>query len=315
VAEADESDASFLHLMPVMAVVTNVDADHMETYGGDFDRLRAAFLEFLHRLPFYGLAVLCVDDPVVAGLLPQVSRPVLTYGLDRGADLYATDVSQDGLRTRFRAIRSGVPGSFEVALNLPGRHNVLNALAAIAVGLELGVSGPAIARALESFQGIGRRFQVHGEVDGPRGRFLLVDDYGHHPRELAATLQAARASWPHRRLVVAFQPHRYTRTRDLFDDFAQVLCVVDVLLLLDVYPAGEPPIPGIDGRALARAIRARGRVEPVFVADASVLRDALAAVVEEGDVVLTLGAGDIGAVAPRIAGGALGGPGPAGGAA
>jgi UDP-N-acetylmuramate--alanine ligase len=301
VAEADESDASFLHLLPVMAVVTNIDADHMETYGGDFDRLRAAFLEFVHRLPFYGLAVVCTDDPTVAGLLAEISRPVLSYGFDPGADLYATDVRQDGLRTRFRAVRPASAEVLEVTLNLPGRHNVLNALAAVAVGRELGVPGAAVCRALEAFEGIGRRFQVYGEVQGPRGKVLLVDDYGHHPRELLATIAAARASWPERRLVVAFQPHRYTRTRDLLDDFAQVLCEVDVLLLLDVYPAGEAPIPGIDGRALARAIRARGRVEPVFVPEAADLPGALAAVVAAGDVVLTLGAGDIGSVAPRLA--------------
>jgi len=306
VAEADESDASFLHLLPVMAVVTNIDADHMETYGGDFDRLRGAFLQFLHRLPFYGLAVLCVDDPTLAGLLDEVSRPVLSYGLDPGADLYAADVRQEGLRTRFRAVRRPAGEVLEVTLNLPGRHNVLNALAAIAVGRELGVPGHAVCRALETFEGIGRRFQVYGEVDSPRGRVLLVDDYGHHPREVAATVAAARAGWPGRRLVVAFQPHRYTRTRDLLDDFAQVLCEVDVLVLLDVYPAGEPPIPGVDGRALARAIRARGRVEPVFVAEVEDLPEALAAVLADGDVVLTLGAGDIGGVAPRIAATGLG---------
>jgi UDP-N-acetylmuramate--alanine ligase len=305
VAEADESDASFLHLLPVIAVVTNIDADHMETYGGDFDRLRGAFLEFLHRLPFYGLAVLCADDPVVAALVPQVTRPVLTYGLAPDCDLYATAVRQEGLTTRFRAVRPAAGEELEVTLNLPGRHNVLNALAGIAVGLELGVPGEAIGRALEGFQGIGRRFQVYGEVDAPGGQVLLVDDYGHHPREIAATVEAARASWPGRRLVVAFQPHRFTRTRDLLDDFAQVLCEVDVLLLLDVYAAGEAPIPGVDGRALARAIRARGRVEPVFVAGADELPQALARVLVGGDVVLTLGAGDIGAVAPQIAAGAL----------
>ncbi len=311
VAEADESDASFLHLLPVVAVVTNIDADHMETYGGDFDRLRGAFLEFLHRLPFYGLAVLCADDPVLRGLIGEVSRPVLTYGLGPEADLYATDVRQDRLQTRFRAVHRATGEALEVTLNLPGRHNVLNALAAIAVGRELGVSGEAVCQALESFQGIGRRFQVYGPIPAGAGQVLLVDDYGHHPREIAATVQAARASWPERRLVVAFQPHRYTRTRDLLDDFAGVLSEVDVLVLLDVYPAGEPPIPGVDGRALARAIRARGRVEPIFVPEARDLPGVLAGVVADGDVVLTMGAGDIGAVAPRLAAAGL----PAGGGA
>jgi UDP-N-acetylmuramate--alanine ligase len=311
VAEADESDASFLHLLPVVAVVTNIDADHMETYGGDFDRLRAAFVEFLHRLPFYGLAVLCVDDPVLRGLLGEVSRPVLTYGLSPDADLHATDVRQDRLQTRFRAVHRATGEALDVALNLPGRHNVLNALAAIAVGRELGVAGEAVCRALESFQGIGRRFQVYGPISAGAGNALLVDDYGHHPREIAATVQAARAGWPERRLVVAFQPHRYTRTRDLLDDFAGVLSEVDVLLLLDVYPAGEPPIPGVDGRALARAIRARGRVEPIFVAETRDLPGVLAGVLADGDVLLTMGAGDIGAVAPRLAAGGL----PAGGGA
>jgi len=305
VAEADESDASFLHLLPVVAVVTNIDADHMETYGGDFDRLRGAFLEFLHRLPFYGLAVVCVDDPVLRGLAPEVSRPLLTYGLEPTADLYANGIRQDGLRTRFQAIRQATGETLEVVLNLPGRHNVLNALAAIAVGRELGVPADAVCRALEAFEGIGRRFQLYGDLETPAGRVLLVDDYGHHPREIAATLQAARASWPDRRLVVAFQPHRFTRTRDLFDDFAQILCEVDVLLLLEVYAAGEAPIPGVDSRALARAIRARGRVEPIFVADTADLPRALGGVVLAGDVVLTLGAGDIGAVSAQLAAGAL----------
>jgi UDP-N-acetylmuramate--alanine ligase len=301
VAEADESDASFLHLHPVVAVVTNIDADHMETYGGDFERLRGAFLEFLHQLPFYGLAVLCVDDPVVRATVAEVTRPVLTYGLDEGADLYATDLTPSGLQTRFRAVRAATGESLPVTLNLPGRHNVLNALAAVAVGRELGVEPAAVCRALERFEGIGRRCQVYGEVETPAGRVLLVDDYGHHPREVAATVQALRASWPGRRLVVAFQPHRYTRTRDLLDDFAQVLSEVDVLLLLEVYPAGEPPIPGVDGRALARAIRARGRVEPVFVPELEELPRDLARVVAAGDVILTLGAGDIGSMAPRLA--------------
>ena len=313
VAEADESDASFLHLLPVVAVVTNIDADHMDTYGGDFDRLRAAFLEFLHRLPFYGLAVLCVDDPVVRALLGEVSRPVLTYGFSLEADLRAVDVRQERLQTSFRAVRGATGEALDLVLNLPGRHNVLNALAAVAVGRELGVSGEAIGQALGSFQGIGRRFQVFGPVAAGTGQVLLVDDYGHHPREIAATIQAARASWPDRRLVVAFQPHRYSRTRDLIDDFAGVLSEVDVLVLLEVYAAGEAPIPGVDGRALARAIRARGRVEPIFVAETRELPGVLARVVADGDVLVTMGAGDIGAVAPRLAADGLV-PAPGGGA-
>jgi UDP-N-acetylmuramate--alanine ligase len=292
-----------------MAVVTNIDADHMETYGGDFGQLERAFLDFLHQLPFYGLAVLCADDPVVRGLLPEVTRPVLTYGLDERADLYATEVRQSGVQTRFRAVRGATGETLDLTLNLPGRHNVLNALAAVAVGRELGVDAQAIGQALAGFQGIGRRFQLYGEIATPAGPVLLVDDYGHHPREIAATLQAVRASWPGRRLVLAFQPHRYTRTRDLFDDFAQVLSETDVLLLLEVYPAGEAPIPGVDGRALARAIRARGRVEPVFVPAVEDLPRDLSRVVAGGDVVLTLGAGDIGTVAPRLAAAGLAGEG------
>src|SRR5512139_671851 len=241
VAEADESDASFLYLQPMMAIVTNVDADHMATYGGDFDRLRRTFVEFLHHLPFYGLAVLCVDDPEVRGLLPEVTRPVLRYGTSDDADWRAIDIRREGLQTHFAAMaRDGL--RIDVTLNLPGRHNVLNALAAIAVARELGVEAPAIQRALHGFQGIGRRFQVAGRCQRPDGEILLVDDYGHHPREIAATIDALRDGWPERRLVLAFQPHRYTRTRDLLDDFAQVLSRADVLVLCEVYPAGETPI-------------------------------------------------------------------------
>ncbi len=300
VAEADESDASFLHLQPVVAVVTNIDADHMGTYGGDFQRLREAFVEFLHRLPFYGLAVLCLDDPVLKAMVPSVPRQVLTYGLDTAADLYATDIRQTAARTSFRIVRAQTDEALSVELNLPGRHNVLNALAAVAVAHELGVKDADIRGALADFQGIGRRFQVYGEVRTPAAGVLLIDDYGHHPREVAATLQAIREGWPDRRLVVAFQPHRYTRTRDLFEDFARVLCEADVLLLLDVYGAGEDPIPGADGRALCGAIRARGQINPVFVPGVAELPGALEGVVADGDVLLTLGAGDIGQAAGRL---------------
>ncbi len=305
VAEADESDASFLHLQPVMAVVTNIDADHMETYGGDFERLKATFREFLHHLPFYGLAVMCSDDPVVRDLLPAIAKPVLRYGTEESADLRAIDITQSGSRTHFTVVRReprvGESDELAVTLNLPGKHNVLNALAAIAIAREMGVEDAAIQRALAEFQGIGRRFQRYGELATPAGRVLLVDDYGHHPREIAATLQAMRAGWPQRRLVVAFQPHRYTRTRDLFEDFAQVLSEVDVLVLLDVYPAGEAPIAGADGRSLARAIRLRGQVEPVFVSAVAELPATLAGVLHEGDVLLTLGAGSIGAAGAELA--------------
>ncbi len=302
VAEADESDASFLYLQPSMAVVTNIDADHLSTYGGDFEQLRRTFIEFLHHLPFYGLAVLCLDDPVIRDILDEVTRPVTTYGLDAGADVHATDVRQVGARTHFRAHRKEHADALSITLNLPGRHNVLNALAAIAVATELGVSDTDIQKALTDFQGIGRRFQIAGEITTPAGKVLLIDDYGHHPRELAPTIAAARAGWPDRRLVVVFQPHRYTRTRDLFDDFAQVLSEADVLVLCEVYAAGEAPIAGADGRALARGIRARGQVDPVFVDDLETLPAVLDDLLADGDLLLTLGAGDIGAAAQRLAG-------------
>ena len=297
VAEADESDASFLHLSPMIAAVTNIDADHLETYAHDFRKLRAAFIEFLHRLPFYGLAVMCIDDPVVRELLNDVGRPVLTYGFAEDADLRACDLRPQDSGTRFAVcFADGDRGMRreEFHLNLPGRHNVQNALAAIAIGRELGVSFDAVRNALSGFGGVGRRCEPHGELPLPDGRFALVDDYGHHPREIAATFQAMRAAHPQRRLVVAFQPHRYTRTRDLFEDFAAVLAEADALLLAEVYPAGEAPIEGADGRALARAIRARGQVEPVFVASVAELPDALAHVLRDGDLLLTMGAGDIG---------------------
>ncbi|MEO5596185.1 MAG: UDP-N-acetylmuramate--L-alanine ligase [Lysobacteraceae bacterium] len=299
VAEADESDGSFLRLNPHIAVVTNIDADHLENYGNDFDRVRAAFSEFLHRLPFYGLAVLCIDDAEVAALAAEVPRHLLTYGFDAKADVRAQDVQQSGGRTSFNLC---LPDGEQcpVTLNLPGRHNVQNALAAAAIGWQLGVDAAAIAHALDTFQGISRRFNLLGEIDFGNGKALLVDDYGHHPSELAAVFAAARDGWPQRRLVVGFQPHRYTRTRDLFDEFAAVLSGVDALVLTEVYPAGEAPIVGADGKALARAIRTRGRIDPVLVGSARELPGVLRDVLADGDLLLLLGAGDIGAVAQAL---------------
>ena len=293
VAEADESDASFLYLQPMLAVVTNIDADHLGAYQGDFARLRASFLEFLHHLPFYGLAVLCVDDPEIRRLLDQVTRPARTYGYSADADVRATDVVQRGLRTQFK-VRIGNEAPFAVELNLPGRHNALNALAAIAVALELGVSRAAVIRSLAEFAGIDRRFQPCGELILGDGRVSLVDDYGHHPREIAAVLRAAREGWPGRRIVLAFQPHRYSRTRDLFEDFARVLSAADALLLTEVYAAGEAVIAGADGRSLCRAIRARGQIDPVFALSVEELIELVPDVVRDGDLLITLGAGSIG---------------------
>lgn len=300
VAEADESDASFLYLQPMIAVVTNIDADHMTTYEGDFSRLRDTFVEFLHHLPFYGLAVLCLDDPVVREILPEIARPVRTYGFSPAADVYATDVRQDGLNNYFQVVQRESGKRLAISLALPGRHNVLNALAAISVAWELGVTDAAIQQGLAAFQGIGRRFQLQGEIALGERLITLVDDYGHHPREVAATLQAARATWPDRRLVVVFQPHRYSRTRDLFEDFSKVLSSVDFLLMLEVYAAGEKPIPGADTRSLCRAVRARGQVDPVFIERPDELLGTLRGVLKDGDVLLTLGAGDIGAIAAAL---------------
>jgi UDP-N-acetylmuramate--alanine ligase len=308
VAEADESDASFLYLKPMMAVVTNIDADHLGAYGGDFHRLTDTFVEFLHHLPFYGLAVLCADDPMVMAVLPAVSKPVLTYGLDGQGDLCARDIRYEGMRTRFRVARRDEPAWLEVALNLPGRHNVLNALAAIAVASELEVGEAAIERGLRRFQGISRRFQPLGEVLVGGKRVRLIDDYAHHPREIEATLRAIRSGWPGSRIVVTFQPHRYTRTRDLFDDFAKILSAVDGLVLLEVYSAGEAPIVGADSRALCQAIRAWGGAVPVLVTDRSDLGRVLGTVLRDGDILLTLGAGDIGSVASTLVQGESLGP-------
>jgi len=299
VAEADESDASFLHLQPMIAIVTNIDNDHLVTHGGDFEKLKQSFVEFLHNLPFYGLAVLCSDDEVVRGILPQVGRPTVRYGLGEEADLRAVSLVREAGTTRFEAIRAGRP-PLPVALNLPGLHNVRNALAAIAVATELEVEDAAIQRALAGFQGIGRRLEVVGDVATKAGRITLVDDYGHHPTEIEATIDAARQAWPGRRLVLAFQPHRYTRTHDLIDDFGRALSAADALLVTEVYAAGEEPIANADGRAICRAVRGRGRLEPVFVEDVRELAAALAAVIADRDVVLTMGAGSIGAVAHEL---------------
>jgi len=300
VVEADESDASFLHLQPVIAVVTNIDADHMETYQHDFGRLKASFVRFLQNLPFYGAAILCADDPNVREILPLVSKPVLTYGTTADCTLRAEAIAHERGRMRFRVPRpAGKP--LEVTLNLPGRHNVLNALAAIAVGLEVSIPEKAILKALAEFRGVARRFQICGEVplEGG-GAFTLVDDYGHHPAEMAATLEAARGAFPGRRIVLAFQPHRYTRTRDLFEDFVRVLSTADALLLADVYPAGEAAIVAADGRSLARALRVAGKLEPVFVEDIAAMPAAIRRVARNGDVVLNMGAGSIGNVPAQM---------------
>jgi len=301
VAEADESDGSFLRLNPLVAIVTNIDADHLENYGGDFARVQAAFSEFLHRLPFYGLAVLCIDDPEVAKLASETPRHVTTYGLSPEADVRAERVRQSGAAMQFElCLPDG--SRTEAELALPGLHNVQNALAAAAVGWQLGVEPGKIANAFRQFAGIGRRFNVLANARLPRGgSATLVDDYGHHPRELAAVFAAARGGWPDRRLVVAFQPHRYSRTRDLFDDFAAVLSEVDALVLTEVYPAGEAPIAGADAKSLARAIRTRGRVDPVVVNAAGELAGVLPDLLQDGDLVLLMGAGDIGAAAQALA--------------
>ncbi|MEO8135342.1 MAG: UDP-N-acetylmuramate--L-alanine ligase [Betaproteobacteria bacterium] len=301
VAEADESDASFLVLQPSLAVITNIDADHMETYGHDFERLKQAFVDFSQRLPFYGTAVLCVDDPHVRSILPRITKPIVTYGTGDDAQLRAIDIAHDGGRMRFTAIQRGFD-DLAVVLNLPGTHNVLNACATIAVAREVGVGNAAIARALAAFTGVGRRFQRYGELaaaDG--GTFTLVDDYGHHPVEMAATIAAARGSFPGRRLVLAFQPHRYTRTRDLFEDFVRILSTVDVLLLSEVYPAGEAPVVAADGRALTRAVRVAGKVEPIFIEQIGEMPQAILDVARAGDVVIAMGAGSIGQVAANLA--------------
>ncbi|MDE1952301.1 MAG: UDP-N-acetylmuramate--L-alanine ligase [Betaproteobacteria bacterium] len=303
VVEADESDASFLNLLPVMAVVTNIDADHMDTYGHDMARLRQAFVEFIARLPFYGAAILCVDDPGVRAILPFVSKPVTPYGLNEDAQVRAVDLRADGGCMHFTALRRNgvVLPPLAVTLNLPGLHNVRNALAAIAVAAELGVDDAAVVKALAEFHGVGRRFQRYGEIGLPAGgHFTLIDDYGHHPVEMAATLEAARGAYPGRRIVLAFQPHRYTRTRDVFEDFVAVLGQADAVLLAEVYAAGEPPIVAADGRSLARAVRVAGKTEPLFVDDIKAMSQAILDVARDGDVVLCMGAGSIGTVPQQV---------------
>jgi UDP-N-acetylmuramate--alanine ligase len=309
VAEADESDASFLYLSPVISVVTNIDADHMETYGHDFGKLKQAFVEFLHRLPFYGVAVLCEDDPNVRAIMPQVSKQIVRYGLTpdaANANVRAENIRADAGRMHFDAVRvNGTTSRLPITLNLPGIHYVQNALAAIAVATEVGVADDAIVKALAGFTGVGRRFQRYGEVaierEGAGGSFTLIDDYGHHPVEMAATVAATRGAFPGRRLVLAFQPHRYTRTRDCFEDFVKVLTGVDALVLAEVYAAGESPIVAADGRAVARALRVTGRVEPVFVERIDDMPKAILDMVQDGDVVLCMGAGSIGGVPPKLA--------------
>jgi len=299
VAEADESDASFMHLQPIIAIVTNIDNDHLATHDGDFGRLKQSFVDFLHNLPFYGLAVLCADDEHLKSIFESVGRPYVTYGFGEGVDVRAVNVQPLGLHSRYEALRVGRK-PVTLTLNLPGRHNVLNSLAAVAVATELDIPDEVIQRALLNFQGIDRRLQQLGEIQWAGGRALIVDDYGHHPTEVAATLEAARQGWPKRRLVLVFQPHRYTRTRDLLDDFGRALSECDVLLVTEVYAAGEAPIAGADGRAICRAVRSRGRIEPVFVESVDDLAESLRAVLHDGDVVLTMGAGNLGAVAQDL---------------
>lgn len=310
VAEADESDASFLLLQPVMQVITNIEPDHLSTYEGDFGKLKQSFVDFVHHLPFYGLVVVCADDPVVRELLPALSRPVITYGIEQAADIRATDIRYEGPKTYFTL--QVQQDQYDMCLNLPGQHNVLNALAAISIAYELGVSWQHIQTALQNFAGIGRRFQIHGDVQVNTATITLVDDYGHHPTEVKASMQAARHVWPDRRLVVVFQPHRFSRTQELFEDFTEVLCEADVLCLTEVYAAGESKIPGADARSLSAAIRNRGKVNPIFVSQVTDIAAALIDVMTDGDVVLTLGAGNIGQVAGQLpqqltasAGGAL----------
>ncbi|RUO71889.1 UDP-N-acetylmuramate--L-alanine ligase [Idiomarina ramblicola] len=303
IAEADESDASFLHLQPMVAIVTNIEADHMDTYEGDFNKLLDTYVEFLHNLPFYGLAVMCVDDPVVADLIPRLGRQTMTYGFSEAADIRAINYKQTASESCFTILRKGLQ-PLDVCLNLPGRHNVLNALAAVAVATDEGIHDEAIQSALNKFEGIGRRFQHYGNFPLPNkepGEVMLVDDYGHHPSEVAATIQAAREGWPERRLVMAFQPHRYSRTRDLYEDFVNVLSQVDVLLMLEVYSAGETPVSGADSRSLCRSIRQRGQIDPIYVATVDDMPEVLQSVLAAGDLLLTQGAGNIGALAKTIA--------------
>ncbi len=301
VAEADESDASFLHLQPMAAVVTNIDNDHLATYAGDFKKLKNAFISFLHNLPFYGFAVLCLDDVHVQTILQDISRPIITYGIETAADIRALDIQRDGQRSVFKVRRAGVQSDLAVTLSVPGRHNVLNALAAIAVATEFGVADSAIQQALASFQGIDRRLQVLADCTTSAGHITLIDDYGHHPTELRASLEAIRQGWPGRRVVLAFQPHRFSRTRDLLDDFAAVLSSADALFITEVYAAGEAPIADADGRAICRAVRTRGQVEPVFCAAVDDLPNAIGPLLRDRDVLVMMGAGSISGVAHMYA--------------
>ncbi len=300
VAEADESDASFLYLQPKIAVVTNIDADHMQTYKDDMDELRQAFLEFLHRLPLDGLAILCIDDPVIREILPDIARPIITYGFSKDADIQASEFKQTGLKSAFVVTRKADDKKFPVVLNLPGKHNVLNALATIATAFECNVSEGIMNCSLSKFQGVGRRSQIHGEFNLTQGHITLVDDYGHHPREIDVTLEAMHDAWPKRRLVLVFQPHRYTRTQSLFDDFAKVLAKADKLILLDIYPASEKPIPGVNGEVLLDAVKQRGAVDPVFIEDIADLPFALEGLMQDGDILLLQGAGSIGISALKL---------------
>jgi len=297
IAEADESDASFLHLQPMVSVVTNIDRDHMDTYGGDFENVKKTFIEFIHNLPFYGIAILCGDDRAVKEIIPSLMRPYVTYGFSDDVDYRAIDVSQKGIVSQFKIKRKGKPGLVNIDLNMPGKHNVLNSLAAFAVANEDGVKASVIAEALKTFAGIGRRFQSYGQFKTDRGNLELVDDYGHHPTEINATIDAVRNGWQKKRLVMIFQPHRYTRTRDLYDDFANVLSKVDVLIIMQVYPAGETAIAGADSRSLCRTIRQHGNLDPIFVEETSDLKSVLKTVAQDGDIIVTQGAGNIGGLA------------------
>lgn len=301
VAEADESDASFLHLQPMVAIVTNIDADHMETYGGDFSRLKKTFVEFLHNLPFYGLAVLCGDDPVIRDIIPGVARPILTYGFDSGNDYRAINIRQSKMQSEFDVLRPGHEKPLHIRINIPGVHNILNATAVIAVATDEGLSDEAIQQGLENFQGVGRRFQIYGNFPIGEGDAMLVDDYGHHPREVAAVIRAVREGWPGRRIVMCYQPHRYTRTRDLYEDFVEVLSTVDALVMLEVYSAGEEIIIGADSRHLCRSIRARGLIEPIFVETVEGVPAIIKDLVRAGDIVITQGAGNVGVLSPELA--------------
>jgi UDP-N-acetylmuramate--alanine ligase len=301
VCEADESDVSFLHLQPMVAVVTNIDADHMGSYDGDFNKLKNYFIEFLHNLPFYGLAVLCIDDPVIEEVLPRISRPVITYGFSEKADYRIVGLTQHRQFTSFEVIRPDGHSSLKINLGIPGRHNALNATAAIVVATDEGIGNDAICTGLTKFQGVGRRFESQGMFPVKDGSIMLLDDYGHHPTEVAATVAALRAGWPEARLVMIYQPHRYTRTKDLYDDFVKVLSDVDVLLMLDVYSAGEDIIPGADSRSLCRSIRLRGRIDPLFVQSDEEVRDVLKDLLRDGDIVITQGAGSVGALCKTLA--------------